>query len=166
MIFTGKKHYCLHSFKTLQPTISLSSWKGRRALQNVKFAVWLEHEFQPATLAAVQVSSRIWVLWGLIWQAPEATSTGGIPLFKAGGFAPQLSMYTLFFAWGVTEVLRYGFFAVKARLSSGNDISIHLIYWMAGIHTACCNGYIHLPGRQVDQTAGQAAGFLLLLGIS
>jgi len=25
----------------------------------------------------------------------------------------ELSMYTLLFAWGVTEVLRYGFFAVK-----------------------------------------------------
>lgn len=58
----------------------------------------------------VQVSSRVWVLWGLIWQAPEATSTGGFALGKAG---PQLGMYTLFFAWGVTEVLRYGFFAVK-----------------------------------------------------
>ena len=58
----------------------------------------------------VQVSSRIWVLWGLIWQAPEASSTGGFALGKAG---PQLGMYTLFFAWGVTEVLRYGFFAVK-----------------------------------------------------
>lgn len=63
--------------------------------------------------AVVQVASRIWVLWGLIWQAPEATSTGSITLFEAFGLTPQLSMYTLYFAWGVTEVLRYGFFAVK-----------------------------------------------------
>ncbi len=62
--------------------------------------------------AVVQVSSRIWVLWGLILQAPEATSSGGVRLGKAG---PQLGMYSLYFAWGVTEVLRYSFFAVKVQ---------------------------------------------------
>ena len=53
----------------------------------------------------------------MIWQAPEATASGALTLFKTGNSAVQLNMYTLYFAWGVTEVLRYGFFAVKVVIT-------------------------------------------------
>lgn len=61
----------------------------------------------------MQVFSRLWCLWGIIYQAPEATTLGSVKLLKVGGTQLELSLYTLLFAWGVTEVLRYGMFAIK-----------------------------------------------------
>jgi very-long-chain (3R)-3-hydroxyacyl-CoA dehydratase len=64
-------------------------------------------------VAVIQVLSRLWAVWGVVYQAPEATTLGSIKLLKVENQQLELSMYTLLFAWGVTEVLRYGFFAVK-----------------------------------------------------
>ena len=67
-------------------------------------------------LAVIQVFSRLWALWGIIHQAPAATTEGSVKLIQADGFPLELNLYTLLTAWGVTEVLRYGFFAVKVCL--------------------------------------------------
>ena len=67
-------------------------------------------------LAVIQVFSRLWALWGIIHQAPAATTEGSVKLVQADDFPLELNMYTLLTAWGVTEVLRYGFFAVKVSL--------------------------------------------------
>ena len=64
-------------------------------------------------LAVIQVFSRLWAVWGIIHQAPAATTEGSVKLIQADGFPLELNMYTLLTAWGVTEVLRYGFFAVR-----------------------------------------------------
>ena len=55
-------------------------------------------------------------MWGVVYQAPEATTVGSVKLIKVGGQQLELSMYTLLFGWGVTEGLRYGFFALKVGL--------------------------------------------------
>lgn len=67
----------------------------------------------PLFTTFIQVLSRLWAVWGVVHQAPEASTVGSVKLFKIGNHQLELSMYTLLFAWGVTEVLRYGFFAVK-----------------------------------------------------
>lgn len=67
----------------------------------------------PLFTSTIQVLSRLWTVWGLIFLAPETTSLGSVKLFKLGNAQFELSLYTLLFAWGVTEVLRYSYFAVK-----------------------------------------------------
>ena len=60
--------------------------------------------------AAVQVASRLWVLWGLIYMAPHETSTGSL---KLGSSKLQLNMATLLIAWSISEILRYSLYAFK-----------------------------------------------------
>ena len=59
----------------------------------------------------MQVSSRIWVLWGIINLAPSACSFNSVHL---PGLGLQLNYTSLLVAWSITEVIRYCFFAVKA----------------------------------------------------
>ncbi len=73
------------------------------------------HVEQSLCFAVIQVLSRYWALWGIVEVAPEATSTGALTLLKAGPVTLQLNMITLLFCWSVTEVLRYGFYAVKVE---------------------------------------------------
>ena len=61
--------------------------------------------------------SRIWALWGIVNLAPEAVSGGGFTFLKAGPVQLQTSLVTMLFCWCITEVLRYGFYAAKVRLS-------------------------------------------------
>lgn len=61
--------------------------------------------------------SRIWCLWGIVLLVPDATTRGSVPLLTLGSVKLELSFFTLLFAWGVTEVLRYAFFAVKVSAS-------------------------------------------------
>ena len=63
----------------------------------------------------MQVGSRIWVLWGIVNLAPRATTAQSVELFRVGEHAVQLNFMTLVVAWSLTEVVRYSFFAVKAR---------------------------------------------------
>jgi hypothetical protein len=79
--------------------------------------------------AVIQVLSRYWALWGIVEVAPEATSTGALTLLKADPVTLQLNMITLLFCWSVTEVLRYGFYAVKVKtlltMDLPLDIAVH-----------------------------------------
>ncbi len=79
------------------------------SLQRVLTVVGLCHA------AVMQVGSRIWVLWGVVNLAPRATTTQSVELFQVGQHAVQLNFMTLVVAWSLTEVVRYSFFAVKAR---------------------------------------------------
>lgn len=78
------------------------------------------------------MASRLWVVWGIINPAQRETTSGRVPLgslplpawlppqvAQAAGVAPggvlplSLSLATLLAAWSLTEVVRYGFFAIK-----------------------------------------------------
>lgn len=59
--------------------------------------------------------SRLWALWGLVAVAPEACSMGAVTLLSAGPLKLQLSYVTLMLCWSISEILRYGFYACKAR---------------------------------------------------
>ena len=72
----------------------------------------------------MQVGSRIWVLWGIVNLAPGPTTTQSVELFRVGQHAVQLNFMTLVVAWSLTEVVRYSFFAVKAR--RGNNATSHM----------------------------------------
>ncbi|MEW5303599.1 MAG: hypothetical protein WDW38_009010 [Sanguina aurantia] len=67
----------------------------------------------PLAVTAMQVASRQWVLWGLLVPLPAATTTGGIELGEVAGVKLQLSLVSLIVAWGLSEVIRYSFFAFK-----------------------------------------------------
>ena len=70
----------------------------------------------PVAITAMQVASRIWCLWGIVVPCAPVTIYGGIPaaapyLYK--GIRAQLNLVSLLTAWCSSEVVRYGFFALK-----------------------------------------------------
>lgn len=70
----------------------------------------------PVLTTGMQVGSRIWVLWGIIGAAPEMCSLSSVPLFRAAGVNVALNFTTLLYAWAITEVIRYFFYAIKEAL--------------------------------------------------
>lgn len=69
----------------------------------------------PAMVTATQVASRLWIVWGILNAAPLSTTTKSLVLVDLPGPLPRLalSFHTLIFAWGITEIIRYSFFAFK-----------------------------------------------------
>jgi hypothetical protein len=81
----------------------------------------------------MQVASRIWCLWGIVVAAPGPTVGGGIPakpLAMLGPLPIQLNLISLLTAWCLSEVIRYGFFALKELLGEAPYISTWL-RWVA-----------------------------------
>lgn len=76
----------------------------------------------PVMITATQVASRLWVLWGIVNLAPEATTTSVVTL----GFI-NLSLVTLLTAWCLSEIIRYGFFALK-EIGSQPRVMVWLRY--------------------------------------
>lgn len=61
--------------------------------------------------AAMQVASRIWVLWGIVWLVPGETTGGALPAL--GPLSPTFT--SLVTAWALSEIFRYGFFSAKVE---------------------------------------------------
>ncbi len=76
----------------------------------------------PVMITATQVASRLWILWGIVNLAPEATTTSVVTV----GFI-NLSLVTLLTAWCLSEVIRYGFFAMK-EIGSQPRVMVWLRY--------------------------------------
>lgn len=82
--------------------------------------------------AAIQVASRLFILWGVVDLVP-ATRSSHLVLLRlplgggaaAGGSgALQLSLVTLLTAWCCSEVIRYSFFAFKVSIvGPGSSLS-------------------------------------------
>jgi len=66
----------------------------------------------PVLVTAMQVSSRLMVVWGVLYVAPPSR-TAALPLFTAAGVEYGLGVPSLLFCWGVTEVVRYSFYFFK-----------------------------------------------------
>jgi hypothetical protein len=69
---------------------------------------------------AVQVASRLWCLWGIVNLVPGLTTTQSIDLLRLpflDSIYPNatfsISLVSLLTAWALSEVIRYGFFALK-----------------------------------------------------
>jgi very-long-chain (3R)-3-hydroxyacyl-CoA dehydratase len=76
----------------------------------------------PVMITATQVASRLWILWGIVNLAPEATTTSVVTVGVV-----QLSLVTLLTAWCLSEIIRYGFFALK-EIGSQPDLMVWLRY--------------------------------------
>lgn len=63
----------------------------------------------PVAITATQVASRLWILWGIVNLTPESTTTSVVTI----GGVLNLSLVTLLTAWCLSEIIRYGFFALK-----------------------------------------------------
>eukprot|EP01025_Chloroclados_australasicus_P059962 TRINITY_DN762_c0_g1_i1.p4 TRINITY_DN762_c0_g1~~TRINITY_DN762_c0_g1_i1.p4 ORF type:complete len:228 (-),score=23.54 TRINITY_DN762_c0_g1_i1:257-940(-) len=67
----------------------------------------------PLMATGLQVASRIGILWGVLMPFSDEITSGGLPLFEIEGIKFELNFATLMLAWCVTEIIRYGFFAIK-----------------------------------------------------
>lgn len=63
----------------------------------------------------MQVSSRVWVVWGIMVAAPAQIVSGGVTIVPLGPYSIQLNLVSLLLAWSITEIIRYSFFAFKVR---------------------------------------------------
>ena len=64
----------------------------------------------------MQVASRIWIVWGIMFAAPAQISSRGITILPLGSYSVELNLVSLLLAWSITEIVRYSFFAFKARI--------------------------------------------------
>ncbi|KAF8055283.1 PAS2 [Scenedesmus sp. PABB004] len=77
----------------------------------------------PVAITAMQVASRIWCLWGIVVPCADAVIPRGLlsPDTQAALGLPawaNINFITLMTAWGCSEVIRYGFFALKEALGT------------------------------------------------
>ncbi|KAF5835920.1 tyrosine phosphatase-like protein [Dunaliella salina] len=105
----------------------------------------------PVAITAMQVASRLWILWGILAPVPGPTTGGGIVLGEVGGFRLQLGLVTLLVAWGISEVIRYGFFALKELLGYVPYFAMWLRYtgfivlYPMGVASELTLAYLALP---------------------
>ncbi|KAL3142589.1 hypothetical protein ABBQ38_002908 [Trebouxia sp. C0009 RCD-2024] len=62
---------------------------------------------------ALQVASRVWVVWGVMVAAPAQIASQSLTVLPLGAYSIQLNLMSLLLAWSVTEIIRYSFFAFK-----------------------------------------------------
>ncbi|CAD7701272.1 unnamed protein product, partial [Ostreobium quekettii] len=79
----------------------------------------------PVMVTALQVASRIFVLWGILVPLPEETATQAVHLITVGTISVDLNIFTLVAAWSVSEVIRYGYFAFKEL-----GVEFYLAKWL------------------------------------
>ena len=85
-------------------------------------ACWPPNDTGMCTTAAMQVGSRIWILWGIVNLVPGICSLSSVPLGKAGGVAFAFNYTTLLYAWSITEVIRYFFYGIKVCESCDSQL--------------------------------------------
>jgi hypothetical protein len=79
----------------------------------------------PVMVTAMQVSSRLMVVWGVLYIAPPSRAAF-LPLANViNGVDLGLGLPSLLFAWGITEVVRYSFYFFKLLGSVP-----HSVTWM------------------------------------
>lgn len=114
----------------------------------------------PVGITAMQVASRIWCLWGIVVAAPGPTIGGGIPakpLAMLGPLPIQLNLISLLTAWCLSEVIRYGFFALKELLGEAPYISTWLRYsgfivlYPIGVSSELTMAWLALPAIKARQ---------------
>jgi very-long-chain (3R)-3-hydroxyacyl-CoA dehydratase len=110
-------------------------------------------------VTALQVASRLWVLWGLVDAAPAATTARAVPLlpFRLPPPlpTPALSLATLLAAWCAAEVLRYAFFAAKElgvqpRLLLWARYSAFLVLYPLGISSELAMARLAIPALRAS----------------
>lgn len=110
-----QSHDKLHGlFEALFP---LLKWTQTLALLEIVHSVVGLVRASPVT-TAMQVASRIVVVWGVLTLYPEIVATT-TPFGRdtAGSTTGPIAFAGILMAWGVTEIIRYGFFVWKEGIS-------------------------------------------------
>ena len=122
----------------------------------------------PLRPAATQVASRLFILWGIVDLVP-ATRASPLVLLRlplgGAGASLQLSLVTLLTAWCCSEVIRYSFFAFKARdiwegegHATGSQLPAALVRRVSSLQNqaataaqGACGRFIRLPTARQQQ---------------
>ncbi|DBB16231.1 TPA: hypothetical protein ACH3X3_014555 [Trebouxia sp. C0006] len=67
----------------------------------------------PVMTTVLQVTSRVWVVWGIMVAAPAQIASTGVTIVPLGKDSIELNLMSLLLAWSITEIVRYSFFAFK-----------------------------------------------------
>jgi hypothetical protein len=87
----------------------------------------------PVGITAMQVASRLWCLWGIVVPCAHVVIPGGLfpqSMLTSLGLPSwfNINFISLMTAWGASEVIRYGFFALKEAFGTPPYISTWLRY--------------------------------------
>lgn len=91
----------------------------------------------PVTATLPQISSRLFVTWGILWSFPETRA--------------HILVSSLVISWSITEIIRYSFFGVKEAFGSAPSwllwlrYSTFLLLYPTGITSEVGLTYIALP---------------------
>lgn len=91
----------------------------------------------PVTATLPQISSRLFVTWGILWSFPETRT--------------HILVSSLVISWSITEIIRYSFFGVKEAFGSAPSwllwlrYSTFLLLYPTGITSEVGLTYIALP---------------------
>ena len=105
----------------------------------------------PVMITATQVASRIWVLWGIVCLVPEKTTTSAVTLaVPYTSMSVSLHLVTLLTAWCLSEVIRYGFFALKeahiqSKICTWLRYSGFIVLYPLGVSSELAMVWLALP---------------------
>ncbi|XP_024028577.1 very-long-chain (3R)-3-hydroxyacyl-CoA dehydratase PASTICCINO 2 [Morus notabilis] len=97
----------------------------------------------PITATLPQISSRLYVTWGILWSFPEIRN--------------HILVSSLVTSWSITEIIRYSFFGMKEALGSAPSwlmwlrYSTFLVLYPTGIASEVGLIYVALPYIQKSE---------------
>ncbi|KEF53581.1 3-hydroxy acyl-CoA dehydratase [Exophiala aquamarina CBS 119918] len=160
LIPTLSLHSKLHGL--LDALFPLLKWTQTIALLEIVHAALGLVRASPVT-TAMQVSSRILLVWTVLQRYPQiVATTTSWGKETAGSTTGPIAFAGILLAWGITEVIRYGFFVWKTMIS---DKIPSLLTWLRyntffvlypiGISSECLLMYLALKpaakeGSSVD----------------
>jgi very-long-chain (3R)-3-hydroxyacyl-CoA dehydratase len=156
LIPTLLAHDKLHGlFEALFP---LLKWTQTLALLEIVHSLAGLVRASPIT-TAMQVASRIIVVWGVLTLYPQvvaAKNTWGRP--APGPNGGPYPFAGILMAWGITEIIRYGFFVYKEGISSRTPswltwlrYNTFFILYPVGITSECWLMYLALTPAQKEE---------------
>lgn len=104
----------------------------------------------PLAITALQVASRLWIVWGIIVPVQRDTISSAVKITKVGDVSLELNLLTLIVAWSLSELIRYSFFAMK-EMGSVPYLSLWLRYsgfivlYPLGVASELTMVYLALP---------------------
>lgn len=127
------------------------------ALLEVVHAVLGLVRASPVT-TAMQVASRLMLVWGVLWPYPELVRTVNIMgKSTAGTSLGPVALAGCHLAWGLTEMIRYGFFVWKEGVSENVPkwllwlrYNTFFVLYPVGITSECLLVYLAATGPAAD----------------
>lgn len=140
----------------------LLKWTQTIALLEVVHALVGLVRASPLT-TAMQVASRILVVWAVLELYPEiVVTTNSFGRSTPGSTTGPIAFSGILLAWGITEIIRYGFFVWKAAVSERVPAALtwlryntFFVLYPIGISSECLLMYLALApaakqGQRID----------------